>query len=197
MNGIDKITQRIGQEAQSETDRIVTQGEAAAREIAQRYQRQAESLAAELAVRNQKAAAQQEERLVSVAQMEARKVTLAARQEMVEQAFQLAAEKLYTLPDDEYVAAVAGLLCRAAPDGRGAVIFAPGERETMGQAIVVKANAQLGGGELTLSEETRPIQGGFILVRGSVEVNGTFEMLIRLQRDQIAGETARRLFPGE
>jgi V/A-type H+-transporting ATPase subunit E len=61
---------------------------------------------------------------------------------------------------------------------------------------VAKANAALGGkGKLTLSDETRPIRGGFILVNGSVEVNCTFETLVRLQRGEIAGEVAKQLFP--
>ena len=71
---------------------------AAAREqaaqITARYQAQADNEAQSLAARNEKAAAEREERLVSVAQMESRKVILAAKQEMVEKAYDLALEKL-------------------------------------------------------------------------------------------------------
>lgn len=48
---------------------------------------------------------------------------------------------------------------------------------------------------LTLSPETRPIKGGFVLSDGSVEVNCTFDTLVRLQKAETAGAVAKRLFP--
>ena len=194
MNGIEKITQRIETDTQAEIDRILSDARAEANGITDRYQAQADNEAAELAVKNQKAAAEREERLVSTAQMEARKVGLAAKQEMVEKAFDLALEKLCSMPDEQYVKTVADLLVQAAPNGRGAVIFAPAEKKRIGEAAVRAANAQLNGGKLTLSEETRPLKGGFILSDGKVEVNCSFDTLVRLQKTETAGEVAKRLF---
>ncbi len=52
--------------------------------------------------------------------------------------------------------------------------------------VVNSAAAQITGtGLLSLSEETRPIRGGFILVDGPVEVNCSFETLFRLQREKL------------
>ena len=52
--------------------------------------------------------------------------------------------------------------------------------------VVSGASALLNGtGMLTLAEETRPMDGGFILSDGAVEVNCTFDTLIRLQRGEI------------
>ena len=47
---------------------------------------------------------------------------------------------------------------------------------------------------LTLSEETRPIRGGFVMVDGDVEINCAFETLIQLQREKLEREVARVLF---
>jgi V/A-type H+-transporting ATPase subunit E len=196
MNGIENITRRIDAETQAEIDRLLSEAKAAAQQTEARYQAQADKEAAERKARNEKAAAEREERLVSVAQMEARKVTLGARQEMVEQAFDLALRKLCGMPDERYIATAAGLLVKAAPDGKGTVIFSEQERQRIGQAAVDAANAKLGEqGKLTLSPETRNIQGGFILVNGSVEVNCTFETLVRLQKGTMSGEVAKLLFP--
>ena len=194
MNGIEKITQRIETDTQAEIDRILGDARAEADDITDRYQAQANNEAAELAAKNQKAAAEREERLVSTAQMEARKVGLAAKQEMVEKAYDLALEKLCSMPDEQYVKTVADLLVQAAPNGRGAVIFAPEENKRIGEAAARAANAQPTGGKLTLSEETRPLKGGFILSDGKVEVNCSFDTLVRLQKTETAGEVAKRLF---
>ena len=195
MNGIEKITQRIETDTQAEIDRILGDARAEAGDITGRYQAQAKEEAAELSAKNQKAAAEREERLVSTAQMEARKVGLAAKQEMVEKAYELALEKLCSMPDGAYVKAVAELLVQAAPNGRGAVIFAPAERERIGEAAVRAANEKLHGGKLTLAEETRPLKGGFILSDGKVEVNCSFDTLVRLQKAETAGAAAKKLFP--
>ena len=194
MKGIEKITQLIPAEAQSEIDSVLANARQEADTVASRYQVRAEAEAAELAAKNEKAAAEREERLVSTAQMEARKVGLAAKQEMVEKAYALALEKLCSMPDEQYVKTVADLLVQAAPNGRGVVIFAPEEKKRIGEAAVRAANAQLNGGKLTLSEETRPLKGGFILSDGKVEVNCSFDTLVRLQKTETAGEVAKRLF---
>ena len=61
--------------------------------------------------------------------------------------------------------------------------------------VVTGASAVLNGtAMLTLSEETRPMEGGFILSSGYTEVNCTFGTLIRLQRDTLAAEVAKVLF---
>lgn len=61
--------------------------------------------------------------------------------------------------------------------------------------VVTGASALLAGtGMLTLAEESRPIKGGLILSDGDVEVNCTFETLVRLQRDEMASEAAKVLF---
>ena len=61
-------------------------------------------------------------------------------------------------------------------------------------AAGVSAIAQ-GTAMLTVSEETRPIRGGFILKDNNVEVNCAFETLVRLQRAETAGTVAKLLFP--
>jgi len=196
MNGIEKITQRIDADAQAEIDRITAEAREQAGQITAKYQAQAARETADRRARNEKNAAQREERLVSVAELEARKRNLAARQSMVEEAFDLALKKLCSMPDSAYVETTARLMAKAAPDGCGTAVFSREKHDSVGAAAVAAANRLLGSkGKLTISDEVRPIQGGFILVNGSVEVNCTFETLVRLQRGSMAGEAARRLFP--
>lgn len=197
MKGIEKITARITQEAQAEIDHTLADAREQAAQITARYQAQADNEAQSLAARNEKAAAEREERLVSVAQMEARKVTLAAKQEMVEQVYQRALEKLRAMPQEQYTAVLAALLVQASSTGAEEVVFSPEDQAKAGKAAVAKANEQLpkGAAGLTVSKETRPIAGGFILKDNNVEVNCTFDTLVRLQRAETAGAVAKKLFP--
>ena len=227
MNGIEKITQRIDQDAQSEIDKILGDARAQAAEILARYEAQAQKESEDIVAPAEKNAAERQDRLESVAQMEAKKLTLATKQEMLDKAFDLALDRLVSLPDEEYVALLADLAVKAATTGREQLIFSQKDRTRVGKQVVAAANEKLakavapelpgsltdskagaildkvvsgasailaGTGMLTLSEETRPMRGGFILSDGDVEVNCAFETLVRLQRGEISGEVAKALF---
>lgn len=60
--------------------------------------------------------------------------------------------------------------------------------------MVTLANEKRKDGRLTLSGETRSIQGGLVLSDGDVEVNCTFETLVRLQRGELDREISKLLF---
>ena len=193
MNGIEKITQRITADAQAEIDRVLGAAKEEAARITARMTAEADAVAAELAAKNEKSAAEHEERLVSAAQMEARKVQLAAKQDMLEKAYERALEKLCAMPAEQYTAVLANLMVKASSTGTEAVIFSAEDREKVGKAAVEKANAD-SGKKMVLSDETQPIKGGFILKDQNVEVNCTFETLVRLQKAETAGAVAKKLF---
>ena len=193
MNGIEKITQRIASDAQAEIDRILGDARDEAARITANYRAQADAEAQELDDKNERAAAEQEERLISAAQMKASRLQLAAKQQMVEKAYIQALDKLCAMPKEQYVDVLAKLLVEASSNGKEEAVFSKEEREQVGKAAVEKAN-QLSGKQLRLSEETQPIRGGFILKDKNVEVNCTFETLVRLQKAETAGAVVKTLF---
>ena len=193
MTGIENITGRIQADAQAEIDRIDADARAQADKITAAYAARAERECADILERGAKSAAERGDRLVSAAQMEARKTVLAAKQAVMEETYAKALEKLRNLPEARYVEVLTELLLQAAPHGVGEVLFSAQDRETVGQAAVDAANGK-SGGKLTLSGETAPIQGGFILKDGNVEVNCAFDTLVRLQKAETAGQVAQRLF---
>ena len=194
MNGIEKLTQQITADAQVEIDAILAEAQEKADAITADYAQRAEKAAAERLAKGTQAADQREERLVAMADMERRKELLAAKQDMVGKAFDRALEQLCALPDEEYAALLTRLAVAASTSGKEQLIFSPKDHARVGQQVVAAANEALTGGALTLSEQTRPMTGGLILSDGSVEVNCSFETLIRLQRGAIAGDVANVLF---
>lgn len=193
MNGIERITRRIAGDAREAAEARLSEARAEAGRISARYQAQAEAIRKEAAERNEKAAAEREERLISMAQMEARKAALAAKQEAVSRAYELALEKLCSLPEARYVEVLAGLLQDASATGTEEVIFSAKDREAVGRKAVDLANGKTR--HLKLSKETADIGGGFILRGRNVEVNCAFETLVRVQKGQGSGDVARLLFP--
>lgn len=231
MDGIEKITAKIAADTQAEIDALMAKAEQEAAAVTADFQAKARVLKQELGARGEKAAAEREERMASVAQLEARKAELAAKQVLLDRTFDRALEKLCSLKDDQYIDLLARLIAEASSTGQEEILFSQADRARAGEAAVKRANELLaekagiqapgvktgsgkldavvekvgkavaaataaakGAAALTLSPETRPIRGGFILREGKVEVNCAFETLVRLQRTEMAGQVAKALF---
>jgi V/A-type H+-transporting ATPase subunit E len=126
--------------------------------------------------------------------MERRKLELAAKQEVLDEAFDLALKKLCDLPEAEYIKLLTDLAVEASTNGKEQLVFSQKDRAQVGKKVVVAVNKAVANGQLTLSEETRPMKGGFILVDGDVEINCAFETLVRLQREKLEKEVSKALF---
>lgn len=227
MEGIEKITAKIAQDAQADIQRLTAETQEQAGQLRAKAQAQAEQESKTILAQGQKAAGERLERLTSAAQMERRKLELAAKQEVLGEAFDLALEKLCALPDGAYIELLTKLALEASSTGKEQLIFSQKDRARVGKQVVVAANDALvkgvapdlpgsitdtkvgaflgkvvsstaamvtGTGLLTLSEETRPIKGGFIMVDGDVEINCAFETLVRLQREKLEKQVAEVLF---
>ena len=195
MNGIEKITGKIDADIQAEIDQIMESAQASAKEIAQGYELQATQATETILARGKVEAQQREERLVSVAMLESRKAELATKQEMIEKAFEGALNYLLTLPEEKYVTLLSGLIVQAVRTGKEEVIFSQKDRTQYGKRAVTSANEKLGDkGNLTLAIETRPMKGGVVVSDGDVEINCSFETLVRLQRGVMDKEVATVLF---
>ena len=191
MNGIQAITAQIIADAQTEADRILAQARARAKECLSAYQEQAYIQSTALLERSERESDLREERLSHAAILAARNLRLSTEQEMRERAFAAALKQLSELPDGEYVA---GLAAKASSTGREEVILSQKDRARYGKQVVTQANERLGDGHLTLSVQTRPIRGGLILSDGDVEVNCTFETLVRLLRGEMDRTVVEVLF---
>ena len=226
MEGIEKITARIAQDAQAEISRLTAETEEKVQAVLTNAAAQAQHEANEIVEKGRMAASERLERLNSASQMERRKLELAARQEVLGEAFALALEKLCTLPEQEYIALLTKLALEASSSGKEQLILSQKDRAAVGKQVVMAVNdalvkerapslpeevtrskvgafvdklvhnttAAVTGTGLTLSEETRDLKGGFIMVDGDVEINCAFETLVRLQREQMEKKVADALF---
>jgi len=227
MNGIEKITAKIMQDAEAEVQGLMAQTEEKLAALQAQTEAQAKQERDAILSRGRKAADERLERLESAAQMEQRKLVLAAKQEVVGEAFERSVEHLCTLSDSELVKLLTALAVEASSTGREALIFSVKDRARIGKQVVMAANEELakkvspelpgaitdskmgafvgkvvntaaaqfaGTARLTLSEQTRPIRGGFVMVDDDVEINCTFETLVRLQREKLEREVANVLF---
>ena len=194
MKGTEKIIAHIQADAQAQVDAILDQARQQCKAIQNEYSKKAGELYAEKIRVGVKAVQDLADSQGRIAQMEAKKSVLALKQEMVSKSFDQAAEKLLKLPEADYVAFLAKLAAKASVTGDEELIFNARDRKAVGAKVVEAANAKLGGGKLTLSDETRDFAGGVILRRGNVEANCTVELLVELCRGEMSSQLAAVLF---
>ena len=198
MTGIEKITARIEADAQAEVAAIKAAADERCAALRAEYEKKAQEAYWERIRAGVKDCESRVDRMGRLAQMESKKSVLSLKQAMVGEAFDRALNKICDMPLGDYVPAMAKLAAKAASTGSEAVAFSAKDRERCGAEIVAAANLLLQEqgrtGNLTLSEETRPIRAGFVLQQGDVEVNCALETLAELSRADLAGQVAAVLF---
>ena len=192
---LNMITERILADAGAEAERIETDAKKEGDRIVADAKKDGAGLL-DVAVRQAERRGEQlKKQGLAVAQIAARDMVIAAKQELIDQVFTRARARLMALGDGEYVEVAAGLIAKSASGGEE-VIFDPADRE-MAPKIIDRANADLKANdrlEVKLSPEARPIGKGFILHWAGVEENHAFDRLIADARERLEGDVASLVF---
>ena len=193
MNGLDKIIARMESDIRAECDALAANAAENAAAIRRDYQAQADAAARDSAQRAQTQAAGHLEHLNGSSQLACRQRVLAAKQQLIDEAFSRTAQALAALPQADYIDLLAAL---AAENGSGdeELLLSARDREAVGAAVVDAANARKPGASFHLSGETRDTGGGLVLRRGRVELNCSFTEKLRQLRQEESSAVARLLF---
>ena len=193
MNGLDKIIARMESDIRAECDALAANAAENAAAIRRDYQAQADAAARDSAQRAQTQAAEHLEHLNGSSQLACRQRVLAAKQQLIDEAFARTAQALAALPQADYIDLLAAL---AAENGSGdeELLLSARDREAVGAAVVDAANARKPGVSFHLSGETRDTGGGLVLRRGRVELNCSFTEKLRQLRQEESSAVARLLF---
>ena len=143
MNGIEKITARMEQDANTEIEAMLQEARTKADAIRAQYDAQVKAEAEKAAESCRQAAQQRLERLEGSAQMEAKTMILATKQACIDKAFEKAKEQLLTLPEAEYVELLAKLAVRSAKTGREEIVLNLRDKNAVGDKVVARANQLL------------------------------------------------------
>lgn len=197
-NGAERIIRRVMEDAETGAEKIKKEASDKARALENDARQKAEKKRDHILEQARKAAVEQKGRIIGVAQLDTRKKLLAAKQEMIGVAFEKALEEMASLNDSDYFDIIQQLLIATAETGKEAVIMSESDKKRVPADFLTKVNKQISGngrvGNLNLSEESRDIKGGFILQRGGLEMNCSFESLLEMKREELEHDVAELLF---
>ena len=190
---IDNITSRILSDAKNTADSSLMNAENTKKEIINKANSEAEVIIKTESERAAKDAVDLKNRRVSAAELQGRKMLLSAKQEAIKKSFTAAIDKLKAMPEDKYLSFLAQEIVKI-PNCEGSIVLNAKDRENIGERLVKTVNEKLGAEKVSLSKNTVKSSGGFVLKRGNVEINSTFETLLDSMKDELTGEIANALF---
>jgi V/A-type H+-transporting ATPase subunit E len=198
MAGAESLIDRILEEARQQARINLEHARSEADAIIGEAKEAAGKKGAQITENARREAGERRGRLISTAELEGRKKVLQAKQEMVEEAFKIALEKLNAVPDTQYESTLIDMIAGAMPGGEAEIILSSRDRERLSRGFAGAVNQRLAQsgctGSVRLSEEVRNINGGFILKCGSVEINNSFEAIVRMLRSELEAEVVKILF---
>ena len=193
MNGMEKITARMKEDAARSLSELNAQTEQELRRIREESAARAEKERETAGGHAHLAAQERYERLCSAAEMETRKLTLSAKQKVLAETYDRALEILCSMPREEYLSLLVHLLKAAGGKGDEKIALSAKDRDEMGETLVERANKELNA-HYTLAGEAADIRAGLVLISEECDVNCSFEMLLALSREKTERGAAKLLF---
>ena len=197
--GVEALKERIRQRAEEEAQAITAEAEKQAAETMTKAQATAEKERADILAAAETEAGERKRRALAMAAMQARRQELKTKEELIDEAFDLAIQNLQQLPADKYQELIKPLILGAVETGTELVVVGEQDKKRIDNEFINSLNKELKTqgktGELELSKETRQLAGGFILSADGVENNYSFELILKLSRDELEPEVANILFP--
>lgn len=195
---LEKLVQRILDDARDYGDRIVADAKVQRFEAMQKADAEAASKRAEILDAARQAAEMEKQQKVTAAVIKARKDILEAKQRIIAGVLDRAIKTIVTSPPEDYAKMLVAQLVALGTDSRGELVLSPYDRERVGSEVVERANRAIeeagGSGRIALSDSTREMLGGFVLKTEDKEINSSLDAQIDARREEIEEAVVRTLF---
>lgn len=188
-----QITEKIEQDARAEAEKILARAREQEAEINKEAQVEINKIEAAAKLRFDKERPEIFRRRDIVAKLDVAKLMLGAQRKLIQDVFDGALKNLNTLDKDEYLAFCERLL-KAAVDSGDEVMEISTNEKYIDKAWLDGFNAKHGT-KITLADARQNISGGFLLARGRICINCSWEMLVQAAQEKLETEVVRRLFP--
>ncbi|HZJ83268.1 MAG TPA: V-type ATP synthase subunit E family protein [Clostridia bacterium] len=200
MNGVNRISKRILDDARAEAVRIIEEAVDRARSLKEKEIKESQKANKRLQEEYVERAKERKRRMLAVAELEMRKELLSVKQDMINKAMEAVQQAILDMPKAEYRQIIVDMMIGSA-QGDEEVFFSKADDDRLDEGVLDEVNKTLKEqgkkGNLKLSPEKETFQGGFILKSGGVEINNSFESIIRMGRDDVESQLAGILFQEE
>jgi V/A-type H+-transporting ATPase subunit E len=192
VGAIENITERIKKDASSKANNIISEAKAEADFIVNQAKADLDKEKAALETETDKSIKIQRNRAISEAKLEARKMKLASKEEVITSAFNMATERLKSLPPEETEKYLSAAISEAVSE--------------LGNEVTVHCNAKDAQIVTTIAKRISPsisvfttgvnYLGGCVVKAksGIAQIDATFEGVLERRRSDLRRDVAQILF---
>lgn len=197
MSGIDRITEKILNQAKLQAENTVSHANEEAvknrQNLEKRFERTLEHEHKRAEAKGKEAAG----RIIANTSLEGRKSRLAARQEIVDRVFEEVKTRLAGLPEKEYLDFLCSLAIPFLSKDDNTLILSEKDADSIGEKLVGMLMDKSKGMKIGLSDERARTAGGLIVKSGDIQINLTLEAMTRVEREKLETEVVGILFESE
>lgn len=191
MSNLDNLISKIRNDSEEESRRIIEAANAEASEVIKKNIEAANIEKERLLNDAVSEAEKKKEQIILSKKLEIRDKKLLAKREMIDKVFEYALAKLNSMPKNEYMKYLHSNLTAMSIDA-GEIILPAKYNITINELHALFPDGSMSG--IKLYEGERLISGGFILIKGGIEYNRTFEMLLKYYRYELENDIIKILF---
>jgi V/A-type H+-transporting ATPase subunit E len=183
----NEVTEKILTEAEAQAEQVKKQADEKALQERQKLQAELDRFKDQTAQLANRAAEEVKSQVLAQTRMEIAKKSLQTRNELLEQTFTSAAEKIKNMNARDYQLLMEKLILSSVSTGDEEIIIDKNEKR-IDAAFVERLNAKLP------KDSKGKLGAGFILQKGRIRVNGSLKVLLEAAREKIQTELAAELF---
>lgn len=196
----EKIIKRIEDDTQLECEQIISAAKEKAEEIIADSKKEAAQKAAEIDEKSKKDCEEVLRRRLQIAELDIRKKNLAVKREVLDEAIAGAMKNICSLPQKDWEDLIVKNVVANALTGDEKLMVRADEKAKFA-AILPRINKELAAsgknGNVTIDSEAAGFIGGFALVSSKIELNCSFEVMLREARTRLERNITDMLFSAE
>lgn len=183
---LDDILQKIKKETEKKIEEIKEKNQQEIKKIEERYQKEIQKRKEQILDLAQKEGKKRiESRRIQLV-LETKNLLLKKKGEILDEIYKEILEKLSKLNDQDYFKLIFNLIKNCSREGE---IISAKDREKITQKAILES-----GRKYILAKKSLPIKGGFIFSTPHLEIDYSFENLIKIIREKTEIEVAKILF---
>lgn len=197
MTGLDKILKHIEEDAAASAQTIIDKAKEEADRIMANAKEEGQQRCEDIRKQSELDIKSVESRGRSAALLQEKKLILEAKQQVISDIIQKAQDSLLNQSDEDYFNDILEMVVKHALPKEGLILFSKRDYNRLAEQFEDRINASLTdtiGATLTIAEETKDINGGFILKYGDIEVNCSFDALFFAAKENLQDKVREVLF---
>lgn len=195
---IKEIKEKILSDAQKEANEIIFQAESRAKEMISKGKKEANALKNSILAKHRQEGLLKKNKIITEANLDARKTLLSERQTIIEGVFKKALENILNMDNQKYCKYIKKIILSNIENGDETITIGKSDKERITDAFIENINKELKSkekkGELKLDDSYVQIQGGVIIGSGDIKKNISLELLLLKAREKYEMAVNSQLF---